>query len=175
MKSAATDPSKANSQLQPRGVLASLTAICFLAFTPLAIYCWRQAWLDWHTVPAEGVVADIRIAFIKRPAPRAAGPWRVVWEVERGPEMPGRVSVYAVGSYSSEAGAREASRHDRGRRVTVWQVPWDEGMGELRPPDWTRGIIGAIWTTAMAAMGWLGVAAFIQLGWRKWRQGGSAT
>jgi hypothetical protein len=162
-------PPSESPRRPPLGVLALLTTVCVLVFTPMAVFSYRQAWDAWNAVRIDGVIADIRLVRVERPARRAAGPWRVVWEVERDGGGPDRVAVFARGSYTSEAKAREASLHDLGRSVTAWQVPGDDGPGSLDAPDLERGLFAAVWTTGMAAFGWLGVAAFVQLGRRRWR------
>jgi hypothetical protein len=92
----------------------------------------------------------------------------VIWEVQC---ASGLVSVTALGSYRSQAEAMEASCDDVNRQVVVWHVPGDTSLGRFHPPPWDRGLFAAGWTTAMAAVGWLGVAAYMQLAWR--RIGGS--
>ncbi|MCO6457250.1 MAG: hypothetical protein J5I93_18285 [Pirellulaceae bacterium] len=80
------------------------------------------------------------------------------------------MSVTALGSYSRQVDAEEASRDDRGQRVSVWYVPRSGGPGSLSPPDWERNLFAAVWTTAMAAIGWLGAAALALRAWRKLRR-----
>jgi hypothetical protein len=151
----------------PLAILLLLTAVFTLVFTPLAAFSCREAWLDWHAIPVDGVIVQVRTVRVDRPAPRARGPWLVVWEVECDPGGPGRVAVTAPGSYRTEADAEDGGRPDPGKRVTVWHVPGYDGRVRLDPPDWSRGQFAAGWTSAMAVVGWLGVASFVQLGWRR--------
>lgn len=169
------DRCSVNPRATPSYLVPLLTAVFTLVFTPLAVVTWRQARVDWLSVSTDGTVASVRLIRYDRPLPRANGPWHVVWEVEGDTAEAERVSVVAPGSYRREQDAEKASRDEVGRRVTVWHVPGEDSLGSLHPPDWRQGLFAAVWTTAMALVGWLGVAACVHFLWRKWGSSSAIT
>lgn len=162
-----TEHQSAHHRRIPKFVLPILTTILVLGFTPLMFFTCHQLVTDWRTVASEGVVVGIRTVKIDPPLPKARGPWHVIWEVECGEGGAERISVTAPGSYVTEGDAREAARNDTGRRATVWYVPGSGNPGDLSPPDVWRNRFAAFWSTALAAVGWIGVVGYVQLAWRK--------
>ncbi len=154
-----------DTQRHPLRILFLITALWTLVGTPLAVWTVRQARSDWHAVPVEAVI--VKAEYRHSPAGHRAKAWRVRWDAQCDPGGLGRVSLDAPNGYVNEPAAAAAVRADKGRRVRIWHTPGEDGSIRGEPPAWEQSLPGAVGSCLMAAVGWLGVAAFAQLGWRR--------
>ena len=161
-------PANTSGSPAPLRTLLLITAVFTLFGTPIAIWACRQAWSDWHAVTVDGFVIQSQCAEIK--GSRGAFDWRVVWDVQCDSEL-GHLSVRDPSPFRSEEDASVGAREAIGRRVTVWYTPGNGGVGNVYPPEWTRSLLEAILSLFAAAVGWLGVAAFVQLAWKRVAKG----